>query len=136
MTDLDLAKHIDHTLLKPEAASSAYEKLCGEAVANGFFSVCIPPVHVSLAKPHLERSSVKVCTVVGFPHGLNLSSTKAFETRQAVDEGADEIDMVINVSALKSGDHSVVASDINSVVLAAGGRTVKVILETCLLTQE
>src|ERR1041385_7029215 len=101
MPDLDLAKYIDHTSLKPEATSPAYEKLCAEAMAHRFFSVCIPPAYVSVARRLVQGSSVKVCTVAGFPHGLNLGVTKAFETSAAVREGADEIDMVINVSALK-----------------------------------
>jgi deoxyribose-phosphate aldolase len=131
-----LAKYIDHTLLKPEAASAAYKQLFAEALEYQFFSVCIPPSMVSLAKRALAGSSVKICTVVGFPHGLNLVATKVFETKLAIDQGADEIDMVINISALKSGDKTLVADDIASVVRAANGKTVKVILETGLLTLE
>jgi deoxyribose-phosphate aldolase len=136
MPDLDLAKYIDHTILKPDAAAPAYEQLCREAVAHRFCAVCVPPMYVALARRQLQGSSVKVCTVVGFPHGLNLSSTKAFEAEQAVQQGADEVDMVMNISALKSGDQKLVGTDIRAVVHAATGRIVKVILETCLLSEE
>lgn len=131
-----LAPFIDHTLLKPEAPASAYKQLMIEALQYQFFSVCIPPTYVSMAKRHLSQSSVKICTVVGFPYGFNTTSSKVFESKQAVDHGADEIDMVINVSALKSGDENLVRNDINSVVRAANGKIVKVILETCLLTDD
>jgi deoxyribose-phosphate aldolase len=131
-----LAKHIDHTLLKPDAATAAYKQLFAEAVEYQFFSVCIPPSIVSAAKRAVAGSSVKICTVVGFPHGLNLTPTKVFETKLAIDQGADEIDMVINISALKSGERGVVSDDIGSVVRAANGKIVKVILETSLLSHE
>lgn len=131
-----LAKYIDHTLLKPDAVAEAYKRLFQEAIEYQFFSVCIPPSFVSLAKRNLTSSGVKICTVVGFPHGLNNTATKVFETKQAIDQGAEEIDMVLNISSLKSGERNVVLDDIASVVRAANGRTVKVILETALLTLE
>jgi deoxyribose-phosphate aldolase len=136
MNPSDLAKYIDHTLLKPEAVAAAYDPLCREAAEYGFFAVCVPPSYVALAKSHLAGSEVKICTVVGFPHGLNRPVVKAFEAERAVEDGADEIDMVLNVSALKSGNHSLVSEEIGRVVVASAGRTVKVILETCFLTEE
>lgn len=131
-----LAKFIDHTLLKPDASAAQYKQLFQEAVAHQFYSVCVPPYYVSLAKRSVAGSGVKICTVVGFPHGLSTTSTKVFETRQAIDQGAEEIDMVMNVSALKGGERSLVLDDISSVVLSANGKTVKVIIETSLLTLE
>lgn len=131
-----LAKYIDHTLLKPDAPASAYKQLFAEAMEYQFFSVCVPPTMVSAARRALTGSGVKICTVVGFPHGLNLVATKVFEAKLAIDQGADEIDMVLNISALKGGEKSIVADDISSVVRAANGKIVKVILETGLLTQE
>lgn len=131
-----LNKFIDHTLLKPTATESQIEDLCQEALENDFATVCINPCHVSKAVELLADSGVGVCTVIGFPLGANLSGTKAFEARMAVDQGANEVDMVANIGAIKEGNWSEVASDISSVVEAAGGRVVKVILETCLLTPE
>jgi deoxyribose-phosphate aldolase len=113
-----------------------YERLCSEAIEYSFFSVCLPPHMVSAAAKILKTTSVKVCTVIGFPLGYNFSTTKTFETKTAVDHGAQEIDMVINVSALKNREANLVSDDIRSVVQAASGRTVKVILETCYLTDE
>lgn len=130
----ELAQYVDHTLLRPDATTADFEKLCAEAVEYGFFSVCLPPSYVSLAAKLLKKTNVKVCTVIGFPLGYSLPATKTFEAKTAIDHGADELDMVINVSALKSGDHSLVLDDIRSVVRAASGHTVKVILETCYLT--
>lgn len=134
--DFELAGMIDHTLLKPEARSADVVRLCDEARQYQFCSVCINPYHVPTARRALAESKVKVCTVIGFPLGATSTFAKAAETRDAVAAGADEIDMVINVGALKEGNSDAVRSDIESVVAAAGGRTVKVILETALLTDD
>lgn len=133
---MNLNKMIDHTLLKPEATKEMIENLCREAKEFDFKSVCVNPYWVSTAYEELRDSDVLVCTVVGFPLGATTKETKFFETDFAVQEGADEIDMVINVGALKSKQYNVVLEDIKSVVQAANGRTVKVIIETCLLTDE
>ena len=134
--DRELAARIDHTLLKPEATATEIDRLCQEAREYGFWSVCVNSSWVSRAKAQLQGSSVKVCCVVGFPLGAMDPESKAFETRQAVAHGADEIDMVLNVGALKSGDLALVEQDIRGVVQAAPGRITKVILETGLLTDE
>lgn len=136
MQAAQLAGYFDHTLLKPAAGSAEVQKLCEEAVQYGFYSVCINPVHVGLATSLLAATPVKVCAVVGFPLGANTSGIKAAETARAVADGADEIDMVINVGALKEGGFGQVVHDIEGVVAAAKGRVVKVIIETCLLTKE
>lgn len=133
---MNLNKMIDHTLLKPEATKEMIENLCREAKEFDFKSVCVNPYWVSTAYDELRDSDVLVCTVVGFPLGATTKETKFFETDSAVQEGADEIDMVINVGALKFKQYDVVLEDIKSVVQAANGRTVKVIIETCLLTDE
>lgn len=132
----NLNKTIDHTLLKPDALSSDIIKLCKEAKTHHFATVCIHPSHVKKAVEILTDTDVGVCTVVGFPLGATLSSVKAFETRMAVDRGAKEIDMVINIGALKEKNYTLVEKDIAAVVEAASGRLVKVILETCLLSEE
>ncbi|MFQ5823934.1 MAG: deoxyribose-phosphate aldolase [bacterium] len=132
-----LTKLIDHTLLKPEATREQIIKLCDEAVQYGFASVCVNPTWVRLCRDRLRGSDVLVCTVVGFPLGANTTETKAFETQKAIKEGADEIDIVINIGLLKSGEYNYVERDIQAVVEAAGKRArVKVILETCYLTDE
>lgn len=136
LTSKDLAKYIDHTLLKPEATPDQIEKLCKEAKKHGFASVCVNPTNVALAAKLLKGSDVKVCTVIGFPLGANTSFVKAAETRDAIANGADEIDMVINVGALKAKNSDQVEKDIAAVVEAANGNLVKVIIETCLLTDE
>lgn len=137
MNRSELARMIDHTLLKTEATEDDVRRLCQEALEYGFASVCVQPVYVSLAARLLEGSPVKVCSVAGFPFGANLTETKAFEARAAVDDGAAEIDMVINVGALKSRDYRAVVSDIEGVVKAVGrDALVKVILETGLLTDD
>jgi deoxyribose-phosphate aldolase len=129
---------IDHTLLKPEASREDIRKLCGEAVRFGFASVCINPWNVPLAAELLRGTKVKVCTVIGFPLGATLSRVKIHEAEEAIKLGAQEVDMVINIGALKSGLDDVVESDIRGVVEAAhrGGATCKVIFETSLLTVE
>ncbi len=131
-----LASMIDHTLLKPDATASQIKTLCAEARQHKFASVCVQPGRVALAARELQGSGVMVCTVVGFPHGATSPEGTAAETRQALKDGADEIDMVINVGKLKDRDDAAVQRDIEAVVEAAGGHTVKVILETSLLTDE
>ncbi|MGH9777871.1 MAG: deoxyribose-phosphate aldolase [Candidatus Acidiferrales bacterium] len=134
----DVAALIDHTLLKPEASRDDILKLCAEAVEFGFASVCINPAWVSTAAAAVRGSSVKVCTVAGFPLGATLPAVKTFEAEEAVKLGAQEVDMVINVGALKSGDDERVEQDIRGVVEASrrGGALSKVILECALLTDE
>ena len=133
----EVARFIDHTLLKPDATREQIIRLCEEAKDYCFASVCVNPTNVSLASSFLKDTPVKVCTVIGFPLGANTSVTKAIETRDAIVNGASEVDMVINVGALKSGDHNQVTEDIEAVVDAARGKAlVKVILETALLTDE
>lgn len=132
----ELAKYIDHTLLKPEATREEVVKLCQEAREHLFASVCVNPGFVHLAADTLQGCGVKVCTVVGFPLGATTTVAKAMETRDAVANGADEIDMVINVGALKAHNDDLVRRDMEAVVEAADGRIVKVILETALLNDE
>lgn len=133
----NIAALIDHTLLKQDATKNQIEKLCGEAKQHVFASVCVNPTWVSLSASLLKDSPVKVCTVIGFPLGASTTEVKAFETTNAIENGADEIDMVLNVGALKDGDFEYVQKDIQAVVEAAKGKViVKVILETCLLTNE
>lgn len=133
----NIASLIDHTLLKAEATAPQIEQLCKEAAEYNFASVCVNPTWVSLAAQQLENSEVKVCTVIGFPLGAATSETKSFETSDAIAKGAGEIDMVLNIGALKSGQEDVVKADIEAVVTAAKGKAiVKVILEVCLLTDE
>lgn len=132
----NLAKYIDHTLLKAEATALDIERLCEEAKQNGFFSICINPSLVDWASGCLEGSSVKICTVVGFPLGAHETQIKVHETSCAIEQGAHEIDMVLNLGSLKSGLWNIVGADIAAVVEAAKGRTVKVILETALLSNE
>lgn len=134
---MDYAKMIDHTLLKPEASREQVKKLCREAAEYGFHSVCVNSCYVSFCADLLKDSDVKVCTVIGFPLGAMSSAGKAAEAAAAVKDGADELDMVINVGMIKSGDWEYVRRDIEEVVKAAGSRAlVKVILETCLLTDD
>ncbi len=136
--DLNLAGMIDHTLLKPDATPDQIAQLCFEARKYGFASVCVNPGWVQLCSQLLQGSPVKVCTVIGFPLGATAPEVKAFETQTAIDHGATEIDMVINIGALKARDLDLVAKDIRGVVQAAHARgpIVKVILETVLLTDE
>ncbi|HHX81190.1 MAG TPA: deoxyribose-phosphate aldolase [Acholeplasmataceae bacterium] len=129
-------KLIDHTLLKANATLTDIKKLCEEAREHHFKSVCVNPGFVKRAKEFLAGSDVLVCTVIGFPLGANTIETKVFETEQAVNEGADEIDMVINISKAKEHDFSYLEKEIRAVVEAANKRTVKVIIETCYLTDE
>lgn len=133
---MNLNKYIDHTLLKPESTKEQILTLCQEAKENDFASVCVNPTWVKTASEALKDSDVMVCTVIGFPLGANTSATKAFETKDAIANGADEIDMVINVAALIEGNTDLVLEDIKAVVAAANSTTVKVIIETSLLNDE
>ena len=133
----DLARYIDHTMLRPEAPTTAFDKLCQEAIAHHFFAVCVNSCRVAYCARTLQGTGVKVASVVGFPLGSMTSRAKAFETREALSDGASEIDMVINVGLLKSGDYHGVEEDIRAVRRATRGTTIlKVILETALLSQE
>lgn len=144
MNRKEIASYIDHTLLAADAGVNQITKLCNEARTYNFASVCVNPVYVGVAAAELKDSGVKVCTVIGFPLGANTSKVKAFEAKEAVQNGADEVDMVINIGAAKDGQFTVVGSDIAAVVRASKreGRKlgkniiVKVILETCLLDDE
>ena len=133
---MDLAKYIDHTLLKPQADEASIKTLCDEARQYGFFSVCVNPYWVSLCKQLLEGSGVKVCTVIGFPLGANTTESKVFEAKDALKNGADELDMVINIGALKSKAYDTVSQDIKAVREAGEDFTLKVIIETSVLTEE
>lgn len=133
---MQLSRYIDHTLLKPEATLVQIEKLCVEAKEHGFFSVCVNSVYVSTCAQLLKNTPVKVCSVVGFPLGTMDTESKAFETKNAIKNGAQEIDMVIHVGALKDRHLETVRDDIKAVVAAAQGHTVKVIIETSLLSEE
>ena len=134
---MKLNKYIDHTLLKQDATEEQIDRLLSEAKDYDFASVCVNPCWVAHAKSGLAADTeVKVCTVVGFPLGATTSTVKAFETKEAIQNGADEIDMVINVGAIKSGNADLVESDIRAVVEASGDKLVKVIIEACLLTDE
>ena len=133
----DLAKYIDHTLLKPDAPAAAFDKLCDEAVQYEFKSVCVNSSRVAYVARKLQGTSVDVCSVVGFPLGAMTTRSKAFETREAISDGASEIDMVLAVGALKSGELRYVEEDIRAVRRATRSTTVlKVIIETAMLTQE
>lgn len=131
-----LASMIDHTLLKATATSEQIRQYCSQAKEYEFASVCVNPCYVKLVAEELKNTSVKVCTVIGFPLGANTTEVKAFEARKAVEEGAHEVDMVIHVGALKEGKVEYVENEIRAVVLAAKDATVKVIIETCYLTDE
>jgi len=131
-----IARLIDHTLLKPDARPEQIERLCAEAREHGFATVCVNSCHVPLCRRRVEDSSVRVCAVIGFPLGAMLREAKAAEAAAAVNLGADELDMVMNIGWLKAGADEMVVSDIHRVLDAAQGRPVKVIIETCLLTEE
>lgn len=133
----NIAKFIDHTLLKADSTKDMVIKLCKEAKEYGFFSVCVNPYYVELAKEQLKDSNVKVATVIGFPLGITTKEAKAMEAKEAIEAGAHELDMVINIGALKDEDYNKVKEDIEAVVNVAKDRAlVKVIIETCLLTRE
>ena len=133
---MSIAAYIDNTLLKADATPEMIRRICAESAELKTASVCVNPAYVPLVKQCLEGSGVKTCCVIGFPLGMNATRVKAFEAAAAVEDGADELDMVINVGMLKAGDAAYVKDDIKAVVDAAQGRLVKVIIETCLLTDE
>lgn len=134
---MNIARYIDHTILNADATQNDIKKICDEAKEYGFYSVCVNSCHVAFVSKELENTDVKVTSVVGFPLGASSIETKVFETTDAVAKGADEIDMVINIGALKSRDLDYLYKDINAVVRAAGqGVIVKVIIETALLKDE
>ena len=134
---MDLAKMIDHTNLKASTVKEEILKLTKEAKEYQFASVCVNPTWVELAAQELKGTDVKVCTVIGFPLGANTKEVKVFETKDAIEKGAEEIDMVINIGKLKDGDYDYVESEIAGVVEASKGKAiVKVIIETCLLTDD
>jgi deoxyribose-phosphate aldolase len=137
-TEFEIARLIDHTLLKPDATQNEVAKVCAEALQFHFASVCVNPSNVAQAAEILRGSDVKVCSVAGFPLGATLPEVKVFEAQKSIERGAQEIDMVINIGALKSGRVGAVAADIHAVVAAShhGGAICKVIIETCLLTRE
>ena len=133
---MDISKKIDHTILKPDATKETIIRYCSEAKKYGFASVCVNSCHVSLVASQLKDSDVATCCVIGFPLGSMLTSAKAFEAGESVKNGAQEIDMVINIGAVKDNDWAFVRSDIQAVVEASRPALVKVIIETCLLTDE
>ncbi|QIW53581.1 deoxyribose-phosphate aldolase [Lactococcus raffinolactis] len=133
---MNLNKYIDHTVLKADTPKAKVQQIIDEAIQYDFMSVCINPTWVSFAAEKLVATDVKVCTVIGFPLGANTSTVKAFEAAEAIKNGADEVDMVINISAAKDGDWDLVESDIQAVVDASKDVTTKVIIETSLLTDE
>lgn len=133
----NIEKYIDHTLLKPDATRDMIENLCKEAIEYGFYSVCINSYYVNLCHDILMGSNVKICSVVGFPLGAMSSEAKVYETRSAIENGAQEIDMVINIGALKDKEYDAVLNDIASVVKETRGKALlKVIIETCLLSDD
>lgn len=131
-----LEKYIEHTILKPDAKTAEIKKLLDEAVSYGFFGVCINPSHIKFAKKYLKNTPIKLVTVIGFPLGANLIAIKEYETEKALEDGADEFDMVINIGAVKDNDYNKAETEIKKVVEKANGNIVKVILETDLLTRE
>lgn len=133
---MEINKYIDHTNLKATATKKDIEKLCNEAVENKLETVCVNPYYVSYAKELLKDSNVMVCTVVGFPLGMNTTRTKEYEAIIAVEDGADEIDMVINIGALKDKNYDYIKHEIEDIRNAIDGKTLKVIIETCYLTEE
>ncbi len=133
---MDIAKKIDHTMLKADATKESIIRYCKEAKEHGFASVCVNTCHAALAASELEGTKIKTCCVVGFPLGAMMTTAKAFEAAEAVKAGAAEIDMVINIGAIKDKDWDCVRDDIKAVVEASKPAIVKVIIETCLLTEE
>ena len=133
---MDINSYIDYTNLKAVATKEDIKKICEEAKNNHFASVCVNPCYVELAKTLLEETNVNVCTVIGFPLGANLLAVKEYEAISAVELGADEIDMVVNIGAIKDGDFEYVKEEIETIRDSIGGKTLKVIIETCYLTEE
>ena len=133
---MEFKKYFDHTILKPEATEADVKRICAEAREYDFASVCINPCFVSLAKKELQGSDVKVCTVIGFPLGANTTAVKCYEAKEAVTNGADEVDMVLNIGKVKEGNYEYIAEEVAAVKEASKPALLKVILETCLLTDE
>ena len=133
---MELNKYIDHTNLNTTATIKDIEKLCDEAIKYHFQTVCIHPFYVSIAKELLKDTNIEVCTVVGFPLGMNTKETKAYEAIEAVNNGADEIDMVINMGAVKNGDFDYIKDEIEEIRDSIDGKVIKVIIETCYLTEK
>lgn len=134
---MNLAKYFDHTILKPEATEDAVKRLCTEAKQYGFASVCVNPFYAKTVSQELKGTEVKTCVVIGFPLGANIKEVKAFEAKKAIEDGAEEVDMVINIGALKDKKYAVVKEDIAAVFNETKGKALlKVIIETCLLTDE
>ena len=133
---MELNKLFDHTLLKPDATTEGIDKLCAEARQYHFASVCVNPDFIARAKKNLKGSDVKVCTVIGFPLGANKTAIKVAEIKEAIQDGATELDMVINISKAKEGDFAYIENEIRALKEACGELVLKVILETCLLTDE
>lgn len=131
----EILSKVDHTLLKQEARWEDIKDLCDDAIAYKTASVCIPPCYVKQAKEYVEEK-MAICTVIGFPNGYNSSSVKVFETKECIKDGADEIDMVINIGKLKEKDYGYILEEINEIKKACDGKILKVIIETCLLTEE
>lgn len=131
----EILKKVDHTLLKQTSTWENIKKLCDDAIKCNTASVCIPPCFVKQAKEYVG-DKMKICTVIGFPNGYNLTKVKMYETEQAVADGADEIDMVINVGKLKEKNYDYILNEINGIKSKCNGRILKVIIETCLLTEE
>jgi deoxyribose-phosphate aldolase len=135
MTHADILRKVDHTLLKQTATWDQIRSLCDDAIRYQTASVCIPPCYVRKAKEYV-KDQMRICTVIGFPNGNTTTAVKAFETKEALDSGADEIDMVINIGALKESDDSYVQNEIRTLKEICGSHILKVIIETCLLTEE
>ncbi len=135
LTNEKILEYVDHTLLKQTATWEDIKTICDDAIKYHTASVCIPPSYVKQAKEYV-KDSMKVCTVIGFPNGYNTTSVKVFETKDAIQNGADEIDMVINIGLLKQGKYDEILKEINSIKSACGDKILKVIIETCLLTDE
>ena len=131
----EILKYVDHTLLKQESTWQEIKELCDDAIKYDTASVCIPPSFVKQAQEYVERK-LKICTVIGFPNGYNTTDVKVYETRNAIKNGADEIDMVINIGWVKQGEYKEILDEINDVKEACGDKILKVIIETCLLTEE
>lgn len=133
---MKLSKYIDHTQLKPEANKAKIKMLCAEAAEYDFASVCVNPCWIETAREALKGTDVKVCTVIGFPLGAMTTAAKVFETKDAIEKGAEEIDMVINIGMLKDGEDDYIVNEIKAIKEACGGHILKVIIEACLLTDE
>ncbi len=133
---MKINQYIDHTCLKSAATGKEIKKLCEEAIKYNFFTVCINPSYIKVAKKYLENSDVKICTVIGFPLGSNTTKIKAYEAKNAIEEGADEVDVVINVSWLKDKKYNLIIQEINAIKSNMPNHILKVIVETALLTEE